>query len=72
LARLARPAAHLPGLRLDQPRHLRDDDPASAADEHADFTRQHVTWHLEASGRARSLLVADTAEAANQPAGAVA
>ena len=74
--------SHWPGWRVllrtcqvcawTSPRHLRDDDPASAADEHADFTRQHVTWHLEASGRARSLLVADTAEAANQPAGAVA
>jgi hypothetical protein len=54
------------------PRHLRDDDPTSAADEHADFTHQHVTWHLEASGRAGSLLLADTAQATSQPARTVA
>jgi hypothetical protein len=83
LATVAEQPAPWPGFRAilratcgvcgsSSPRHVRDDDPASAADEHARFTRQHVAWHLQASGRAGSLLVADTAQATNQPAGAVA
>ena len=78
------PESHWPGWRVlvrtcrvcgqASPRHVREEDwdAASVATEHADFTRQHLAWHLQASGRAGSLLVADAAQATSQPASTVA
>jgi hypothetical protein len=50
-------------------RYVRDSDPAEARErEHAEFARVHVGWHLQASGRLGTLLVADTAHAIHQAA----
>jgi hypothetical protein len=66
------PASHWPGWRTmlrtchacnqTSRYQVPADSPTTTGDEHARFTREHVALHLQASGRAGSLLVADTAQ----------